>query len=127
MLEFSALLSALQLCLLSECDVQADSQHSHRLTPFVCLYRSPCCHPAYTAVRKHNPKLRVINFTLFDSILNCLSNPVAIVGMHARNKVFESNLSSSRQPQKLTTRRRDRDLIFVQIPLPHPEICGVGR
>src|SRR6266487_1756491 len=98
---------------LSSSDVDADSHNSHRLSVAVYLNRAACCHPVHTAVWKHNTKFGVVNFTLFDRPLNCLSHTIPILEMYARNKVVESNCSRRSEPQNLTTRRRHRDFVFV--------------
>ena len=81
LLEFIAMLLGLELCLFSSSDVHADSEKSHRLPLFVYLHTPTRCDPAHTAVRKGNPILCLVIFAIFDRILDCVSNLIAIIYM----------------------------------------------
>src|SRR5439155_12625069 len=84
-------------------------------------------HPMYTTVRENDPILGIVIFTLVDRVVDCLSNPIAIVRMNPRNKMFERDFSGSRPSPKSPSRVRDPGLIFAQLPFPNPQMNRACR
>jgi hypothetical protein len=97
LLELVALLLGLQLCLFSSSHINAHPQKSHRFSVIVYLYTPACRDPAYIAVCENNPKLCLVILAIFDRILDCVADLIAIIYMPSGNEIFERDLSRRRQ------------------------------
>ena len=113
MAEFFPVLECLQFRLLASVDINADSQKASWFAIFIEPHSRTGGHPMYTPVRENDPILGIVIFTLLDRVVDCLSNPIAIVGMNPRNKMFERDFSGSRPSPKSPSRVRDPGLIFA--------------
>ena|SRR5213595_2798464 len=67
--------------LFSSSDIDADSQHSYRLSMLIHLDSSTRGHPADAAIRKHHAKLGLVTVAVLDCIVERLSNSIAIIGV----------------------------------------------
>src|SRR2546421_12958971 len=79
-------LFSFQFRLLSSGDIDADSQHSCRLSMLIHLHSSTRCHPADAAIGKHYAKLGVVIAAVINRVVERKSDSGAIVGMQSRKK-----------------------------------------
>src|SRR5438128_1570113 len=102
MAKFFLVLECLQFRLFASADINADSQKASWFAIFIEPHSRTGGHPMYTPVRENDPILGIVIFTLVDRVVDCLSNPIAIVGMNSRKKMFESDFSVSRPLPQIT-------------------------